>query len=259
MDMRNANSLPKHFRTDGKLHIAGGAQFSNLALKEILATLKTKTLTVIDLRQESHGFLDGNAVSWYANKNAANAGKTDAEIEANQAQLLDELSKQEIVTVAKIVTKSATGAIEKTQPKDYAVHQVATEQAVVAARNLNYKRFYVQDFHAPDAAQVDNFVKFVTPLPKNQWIYIHCRAGIGRTTTFMIMFDMLQNAKKDSFNEILKRQAQLGGKDLALLPHAKSYKYQWAVERFNFLKQFYLYARDNKDEFKTTWSQWNKS
>src|SRR5437763_289027 len=94
LDMRNNASLPKHFRTTSDslpeslhidatglsdLHIAGGAQLSELGLQTILQHLHSQHITIIDLRQESHGFLNGNAVSWYGPHNAANAGKSQKE------------------------------------------------------------------------------------------------------------------------------------------------------------------------------------
>src|ERR1700733_9258506 len=100
LDMRNVPVLPKHFRTSSdpltstvntnglaNLHMAGGAQFSKLALDKILERLASKHVTIIDLREESHGFLNGNAISWYAPADAANAGMTESQIERTQARL----------------------------------------------------------------------------------------------------------------------------------------------------------------------------
>lgn len=272
LDMRNSPELPKHFRavsdslpetvnTKGlsDLHIAGGAQFSKASLEKILRRLQTKRIVVIDLRQESHGMLNGNAISWYGWRNAANAGKTPVQIVEDQSGLLVALGQQEIAVVNKILKKSPDGAIEKVKPTEYMVHQTTTEEELVTGMKLRYKRIYVQDYHAPTDKEVDRFLEIVRSVPANRWIYFHCRAGVGRTTVFLTMFDMLHNAKKVSFEEIIARQIALGGKDLGALPAKTHFKHRWAVDRYNFIKKFYEYAHDNRDNFKTSWSQWLKT
>lgn len=271
LDMRNSPELPKHFRIISNslpdsinskglsdLHAAGGGQFSRASLEKILSKLHTKNLLVIDLRQESHGMLNGNAISWYGKRNAANADKTRNEIDEDQSRLLTALGEEEVAVVSKILKKSADGAIEKVKPTEYMVHQTSAEKDLVTNMKLRYKRIYVQDYHAPSDKEVDRFLAIVSTVPANKWIYFHCRAGVGRTSVFLTMYDMLHNAKKVSFEDILARQVALGGKDLTAFPAKKHFKYPWAVERLDFIKKFYQYAHDNKDGYKTSWSQWVK-
>jgi Inositol hexakisphosphate len=271
LDMRNLSQLPKHFRTTSNalptdintegladLHMAGGAQFSKLALERILFHLRTKRLTVIDLREESHGFLNGNAISWYAPGDAVNAGLTGQQIENRQSRLLDELSRQESVKTYMILSKTPDERIDKTKMIEFSMRGVLSEASLADSLHLSYERLYVQDHHAPTAKQVAHFMQRVKQIPKDQWLYIHCRAGLGRTTTFMAMYDMVHNAKKVSFDDIIARQVALGGKDLTALPQPDSYKYKAASQRLTFLKKFYQYAHDNNDNFKTSWLMWNK-
>lgn len=273
LDMRNTPEFPKHFRTTSDpisisdnidltgladLHAAGSSQFSKLALEKVLnklKVLKVKNLIVVDLREESHGFLNGNAVSWYGPHNATNEGKRPNKIENMQARLLSELEKLNYVTVFKILQKSKDAIIEKVKPIDYLVHRVASEGDVLADNHLDYKRFYVQDFHPPAPKQVQEFIQFAKSLPPDTWILFHCRAGMGRTTVFMSMYDMMHNAKHVSFDDIIARQAALGGKDLKKLPPVGSYKYKFAVQRLKFLHKFYDYARNNDDNFQTPWQK----
>ncbi len=269
LDMRNAPQLPQKFRavTDtvpaninttglADLHIAGGAQFSKASLTAILSHLHTRKMLVIDLRQESHGMLNSNAISWYGKHNAENADKNVAQIEEEQATLLKKLGEEQVATVDSILKKSANGEIKKVKPVEYLVHQTSSEQELVTGMKLKYKRIFVQDYHAPTEKEVDHFIEIVKHAPGNQWIYLHCRAGVGRTTMFMIMFDMLHNAKQVSFEDILARQIALNGKDIFKLPEKKHYKYAAAVERAEFIKKFYEYAKGNKDNYHTSWSQW---
>lgn len=269
LDQRNAPHLPKHFRISkilshkdidwtgfSHLRIAGGSQFSKLGLQKILQFLHVKKITIVDLRQESHGFLNGNAISWYAPRNAINAQKDPYQIEWDQANLLSQLVDLEELTVYKILQKTDDDRIQKTEPVDFAVHQIFSEADLAEMKHLDYFRIYVQDFHAPKISEVDRFIEFTKIFPTNQWVYFHCRAGVGRSTTFMMMYDMMQNAKKVSFKNIVARQVAIGGKDLTKLPDRHSYKYKFALKRLKFLKLFYKYARANDDHFQTLWSEW---
>jgi hypothetical protein len=271
LDMRNAPQLPKYFRTTSDplpaninntgladLHIAGGAQFSKSGLSAILQRLGAGRLIVIDLRQEDHGMLNSNAVSWYGRHNAENAGKTPAQIEEEQAALLTALGKQKVALVNNVLQKSAEGEITRIKPAEYLVHQTSSEEKLVADMGQKYQRIYVQDFHAPADSEVDRFLQVVKTLPKDKWVYFHCRAGIGRTTVFMTMYDMLRNAKTVSIQDILLRQVALGGRDLTDLPEENNFKYKWSMERVEFIKKFYEYARENNDGYKTSWSEWVK-
>ena len=71
------------------LNISGSAQFSEPQFHQLANTLRTlakgKRIYVIDLRQESHVFLNGNPISWYEEHNWANNGKTLAQIQREEA------------------------------------------------------------------------------------------------------------------------------------------------------------------------------
>lgn len=272
LDMANKAALPKKFRTTqgtlpdhinttglAELNIAGSAQFSKSAFEEILQNLRQKKIIVVDLRQESHGLLNSNAVSWYGWQNAANAALTPKQVEQVQVKLLDDLEEKDIAVVNKILKKSGDGGIQSVKPIEYVVHKIASEEDYVKSMGSAYKRIYVQDFHAPHSKEVDKFLIMMKEFPKGKWVYFHCRGGSGRTSTFMLMYDMLQNAKKVSFEDIMTRQVALGGKDLTILPEKNNFKYRPSVERLNFIKQFYQYAHDNHDNFSTSWSDWLKT
>lgn len=271
LDMRNSPELPKHFRTTSdaianpgnldltgfsSLHAAGSAQFSKLSFENALQKIKAKSIVIVDLREESHGFLNGNAVSWFGPHNATNAGLKPIMVEHNQAKLLSELDKLNLAKVFKILKKTPDAKIDKVQPIDFSVYQVASEADVMATNHLDYERIYVQDYHPPGDNQVDRFIRLVRSLPTNGWIYFHCRAGMGRTSTFMAMYDMMRNAKHVAFEQILARQFAIGGKDFGKLPAPGSYKYKFAVERLNFLKKFYEYTHTNDDNYRTSWKEW---
>ena len=273
LDALNASQLPANFRSSSdpfptqtnlsqeglaSLHEIGSAQFSERELIAVIEKINAP-ITIIDLRQESHGFIDGNAISWYGLRDWANLGKTPEEVEQDQQQRLASLEKQNIITISKISDKNSDGAITKTIPIKLDIHHVMSEAGLIYQHQLNYARIYVTDGWPPSTEQIEQFVKFVQALPKDMWLYFHCRAGKGRTTTFMVMYDMLKNAKKVSFNDILQRQALLGGNSLLNLPEQDSYKYSLANKRIEFLKKFYNYCLSNKDNYQTLFSVWEKN
>jgi Protein-tyrosine phosphatase. len=121
---------------------------------------------------------------------------------------------------------------------------------------MDYIRVTVTDTERPEDDMVDYFVKKVRKLPEDTWLHFHCKAGMGRTTTFMAMYDMMKNSKKVSLEDIMERQELLGGVKLLKPVGGKESESQ---KRSDFLRQFYQYTKENNDNFKTSWSQWLNS
>lgn len=269
-DMKDAATLPNNFRTssdkitDGSLqtfglsdlHVIGSQQYSEQGLLTALNHIPSKSVILIDLRKESHGFLNGSSISWYGPQNATNAAKSTEQVELSQARLLKRVRSAHFRSVYTIQQKSNDAFIEKVSRDLVRVKSVKSEQQVADALGLAYKRYYVKDFNKPDDETVVSFVKFATDVPADTWLYFHCRAGKGRTTTFMAMYDMIKNAKNVSFGDIMARQIALGGSKLTELPEEGSFKYQYASKRLKFLQDFYRYVKNNDDNFATTWSEW---
>ena len=71
-----------------RLNISGSAQFSEPQFHQLAVTLrklaKGRRIYVIDLRQESHVFINGNPISWFEAHNWANAGRTLAQIQREE-------------------------------------------------------------------------------------------------------------------------------------------------------------------------------
>lgn len=60
-----------------KLNVSASQQFSEYNFSLLLEAIRTSlSITVVDLRQESHGFINEFAVSWMSSKNDANKGLT---------------------------------------------------------------------------------------------------------------------------------------------------------------------------------------
>ena len=87
------STLPKNFRdlSDIGLNAIASGQFSEGELKEIQKKYPNQKFIILDLRRESHGFINGKAVSWYGKFNKSNENKTADEIIKDEQTLLEKL------------------------------------------------------------------------------------------------------------------------------------------------------------------------
>jgi hypothetical protein len=273
LDSPDDSVLPLHFRrADGpyvkpgspvptraglnRVRASGSHQFSEDELAKLAQSLPSGT-TVVDLRQESHGFVNGIAVSWYAPKDFANIGQALPVIEADEARRLKDLRNAGKATILKIMAKDDQGRISASEPFRVSVESVNTEAGLIRSKGLIYDRIPVLDHAAPADADVDHFLDIWRRTHPNGWLHFHCHAGEGRTTAFLAMADMLVNAREVGFEDIVKRQGMLGG--LNLLEITPGWKAAYALERREFLRRFHAYAYANPDGRPLTWSEWIKS
>lgn len=261
INMANESVLPSNFRTaqdsflnkttnlpsrEGldDLKTSGSSQFSEKSFVVLLKRLNQPTVTVIDLREESHGFINGSAVGWYGPRDWINIGKNLNQIEAEEQILLNNSQRQKKVVVHKIEKKDLEGLLlPKTTSFIAEVLVALTEKDLLKNYDVNYVRIPVTDHLHPSNEAVDLFLSYINSPSSKNWTHFHCSAGLGRTTTFMIMFDMIQNAENVSFEDILKRQWLLGGSNL----QKTNVKYEWKIPhaqaRIEFLKKFYDYCK----------------
>jgi hypothetical protein len=244
LDTSGTHGLPNHFRksTDkisstkaqnlnlsglDKLNISGGGQFSETGLSLIKNSIDNKfPITVIDLREESHGFINGLPISWANAKNSANQGLTPEAIFADENSKLNAIPFNEPI----ILYNSKDTIIPS---------KVQSELDLTKANSLSYIRIPVTDGHLPSNDMVNYFIDIVKNQPENSWFHFHCKEGIGRTTTFMIMYDIMKNCKEVSLNDIITRQillSQINEKD------ANDF---YSGRRFEFLSNFYNKCKSN--------------
>lgn len=234
----NNNTLPHHFRMSSnykaiikddninlkgldKLNISGSAQFSDSGLSLIKEAIDNNfSIIDIDLRQESHGFINGIAISFENEKNNANMGLNLSEVLSTENKLLSAIKIGNPITFYN--TK------ETIVPKS-----IQNELQVANSKEIGYIRIPVTDGGIPNDDMVNYFINFVKNQPKDSWLHFHCKEGVGRTTTFMIMYDIMKNYKDVSLNDIIKRQLSLSGMS------EKSEKDFYKGKHFEFLKEFY--------------------
>lgn len=250
------NTLPNNFRktTDlaaikdnkdldlnglGKLNISGSQQFSGDNIQLLIKTIDTSLpITVIDLRQECHGFINEFAVSFADARNNANVGLTRNQVIAKENEDLKSIKLNEPIT------------FYNNSNKTMVVKTVKNEEELTKSKKLEYQRITVRDGGIPTDDMVDYFINFIKSKPKDSWLHFHCKEGVGRTSTFMIMYDMINNYKDVSADGIIKRQLALTTfQDTTL----KSF---YNDERIGFLNKFYDYCKTNGDSFDIKWSEW---
>ena len=138
---------------------------------------KSSPIWDIDLRQESHGFLNHAAVSWHGPQNAANRGLAATEVEQDETARLQR-------ALGHVVQALPMGRYDEEHIKDSfdePVQSWSTERELARRAGLGYKRFAATDMEWPAPAVIDDFVDFYRSLPKNHgWLFFHCQAGQGR-------------------------------------------------------------------------------
>lgn len=230
------------------LKASGSAQFSAVGLTAIKARIPAREITIVDLRQESHGFLEGLPVSWWGKNNAANKGLNTREVEEEENDHLHQL-RHKGATDAKVVHHEHKSSLE------LSTRGAMNEAQLAHELGLGYRRFAVTDEHRPTNETVDEFVSFARHLGPDHWLHFHCMAGHGRTTTFLVMYDCMKNAKQVSLADIVRRQEQLGGVNVLAVEHHGKVEHH-LQDRANFVRQFYEYCRENNDHYRTSWTDW---
>jgi len=286
LDAEDNEDLPKNFRTSldtvgkvngilpdstgmDKLKISGSGQMSESGMEGLLETIRTKTdvpIYIVDLRQETHGYLDGTAVSWYGKRNWGNIGKkTEDIIKAESVLLQDALAVEtNVYPLDKSKHKAEDAAITFTPL------ETKTEAEVAAEYGANYFRITSTDHIWTSPENIDRFIAFYKTLPNDVWLHFHCMAGEGRTTTYMVLYDILKNGKNVSLADIAARQYVIGGIDIMAtnesnkMTHAaapvtdtaiNSWKQSFGQERTEMIPLFYQYVRENP-KLDISWSEW---
>ena len=259
------------------LNASGSAQFCKLQIQGLKDWLVRNGLPssviIVDLRQESHGFfvlsqpVQGEstiAVGYFAERDWMSIGKNLVSINADEEGRFHLAMKTpNNLPVLEIKKETEEGGVCTATSWPVDVVSWTTEQGLAQELDYGYQRFPATDHVRPQDTEVDQFIAFEVGLQNksNVWLHFHCRGGDGRTTTFLAMHDMIHNARTVSLEDILNRQLWLGGVDLNMPSNTgkgtTSFKYPFAVERAQFMQNFYKYVGDAKPgNFAVSWSTW---
>src|SRR5437016_12586208 len=129
VDPKLEKSLPRNFRTTddrlktdkgqiptetglADLHASGSGEFTGDGFKLLLARTRGP-VTVFDLRQETHIFVNGLPISWFATRDWANVGRSQGAIEADERARVESLklgSKIVVRSSAAVKTPGVTAS-----------------------------------------------------------------------------------------------------------------------------------------------------
>ena len=254
-------SLPSAPSRQGLDHLrcSASAAFSGSGLSMMRDKIRTvagsdAVIYVVDLRKESHGFVNGDIpVSRYTKKNLDNYQLNSAAVIKAEKKKLQSLMGKEMTFVP--LGKTDTKLFSAYESK---VEQVETEGELAARLGMRYKRIPLTDRSAPADENIDDFVAFYKSLPSNAWLHFHCHAGHGRTTTFAVFYDILSNPDV-ALEDIVARQYALGGANLFAPAKKDNWKGREMRKRAQQIRKFYAYVQANrKTQYTQVFSQWVK-
>ncbi len=247
-----------------ELAISGSEEPSEKGWKDISDYIsrhkssRSQPVLVLDLRQESHGYLNGKAITLVSEYDWINKGKGNNQSLTDQENWLKSLRVQK--KIRGVLSSQQFAAKEYSNGRTVSVKVVKNEKDLVSGLGFEYHRLYVTDHAAPFDSEVDAFLTIIKNAPKDTWFHIHCRGGKGRTTSFFVMYDMLKNADKVSFEEIIARHASIPPYyNLFEVNRADPFLTPYYEQRLLFLSHFYQFAQQFLKGYQGTWSRWSAS
>lgn len=219
-----------NYRKRPDLNLSGSATFGPMALKDLAKPLKKKKipLYIFDLRQESHGLINDQPVTWQAERNWSNTDLNHDEAIRRERRLLGDLQ------IGSLLDGKEIKSIE-------------TEESMVRTSGHQYVRLTVIDHVRPSDSEVDRFIEAVKALPENAWVHFHCRDGGNRTSTFMRLYEILVGKKEVDLTQ---------DPELSQLGDEQAWDFLYKKERLEFLQEFSKYAKAHPRGEGMVWSEW---
>jgi hypothetical protein len=214
---------------------------------------------IVDLRLETHLYINGLPVSLFYRRDEINWGKSSKKIQEEEQYWVNYFNYKGFILINRL-GKPVLGFKIPLDSHTLAVKNTYTEEHAAKKAGSGYIRIEVPDYHPPAPDQVDKFLTFIKKIPKNSWLHFHCAAGKGRTTTFMVMRDIVANAKQIPLQTILTRQELLGGINLFRKSpslSAQPWKKEYHHARRDYIRLFYTYVNSKAIQTQS-FSDWIK-
>ena len=284
LDKRDRSRLPENYRTmsdkyfsaaeikygpqDEKLFagleqvkMSGSAEFTEKQFAAMVEDIRRTAgkevhIVVVDLRQENHLFVNGEAVSLRDPKrNFNNLGMNTEEVLLKEATLKKELQHKTIKLGTLHKNKKHGDTIEFAEVP---VQSVMTEAELCRKYNVEYLRLACTDHMMLADTYIDEFISYVKRMPENTWLHIHCAAGVGRTGVIMCLYDMLQNPELP-VKTIAQRQNLLGANNvLRKSKHKHNWLNPFLREKATEMRLLSRYVKENHaNNYNTTWSRFH--
>lgn len=234
------------------LNISASAQFSESQFRTLADDLRRladgKQIVIVDLRAESHCFLNGIPISWQEMNNWGNMFLTLEEIEEEEAERFGPLLGQTVQVSAMVAGGSG-------EPSEITVESVMSEKELVESEGFTYLRLDCTDHTFPTPSEIDAFIDFVNSIDMdNTWFHFHCGGGKGRTGTFMMLYDKMKNPQV-SDKDIMYRHAQMGA-SYPIYTGSGSNAAMYA-EKAEMTPLLYQYVEENAaGGYPVSWTQW---
>jgi hypothetical protein len=125
---------------------------------------------------------------------------------------------------------------------------------------FNYKNIKIVSKTVLSDANVDDIVGLFDSVPEDAWLHFHCHHGKGRTSTLLVMLDIMKNAPNVALKDIVKRQHLLGSTNLFDTEKWKfgTYSKELLESRKKFIEQFYVFVVQRKTGGIQRWSDWQR-
>ncbi len=262
--------LPENIRYIEQYNIIASGQFSVQQFKNAIGS---KDIIDVDLRGEYHGFNDLNPVSFVnVPYDDVNANKSQEKIIVQEQHIFGSILptyKQLSIYVNSLkIHKDRAGCLSLVAPtkKDPTICTpiaTKTEADVMASLNIDYYRITEVDQRAPSNDNLDKIVALFDQklkLNPNRWVYLHCLAGEGRTTTAtaeLVMLKQQEAGKLQPFDDLIAYVESVSN-GYKLVPNCKPSESNccpWTWEHYNILKRFYNFVQTRTNN--QTFSDWS--
>lgn len=176
------DGMPRNFRDLSVIGInaIASAQFSEDELQKLRQKYPNEKIVIVDLRQESHGFINGKPVLWRSYFEKINQNKEISEILSDEKSRLDAAKKDHEIVINEVVKRDKeSGWYEDVAPKIVIVNQTISEKDLAQKNGFEYQRFSIRDFDIPETKEFSRMINFIKNLPEDKKIYVHCAGGRG--------------------------------------------------------------------------------
>lgn len=185
--------------------------------------MQKRRIVIIDLRQEFHWFIHDRdqwiSFNLFEPDFPYNRKKNTEAIMTEEAKLCQDINCRPYIDILHITQKCTARHRQKSETwridRKGSPFCLTEEQLIrkYFPKSCFYYRVPIQDHLAPDERVFDRLKKIIEKHPKD-WIYLHCKGGVGRTSLLLLLIDILKHKRYFTFKEYVQRQVNRGGANL---------------------------------------------